>query len=221
MATRTGRQQAHSHGRSGGWFDFELVRDESGGRGKGGMASKLEAARICNRAGENVIIACGRDPGGAFQSPRRRNGRHPIPRARPVAGRPQALDRVYREPAGVLNSMPGPRQAIQRKGRSLLAAGMVEVIGHFPKETSWLFSARRSRDRPRLDELRSRGPGPDQRAPDGPDRQHLGRMPLPGSHASRQHGGYHPGGVNLGVREFLLPRFSCRGAAFFPACVVR
>ena len=41
---------------------FGLVRDRAGGVGKGGMASKLEAARLATAAGENVIIACGRTP---------------------------------------------------------------------------------------------------------------------------------------------------------------
>ena len=40
-----------------------LVRDQATGLSKGGMASKLEAARIATTAGENVIIANGRTPG--------------------------------------------------------------------------------------------------------------------------------------------------------------
>ncbi len=39
------------------------VRDRQGGFGTGGMASKLNAARIATTAGENVIIASGRQPG--------------------------------------------------------------------------------------------------------------------------------------------------------------
>ncbi len=42
---------------------FDLVRDSATGLSKGGMASKLEAARIATAAGENVIIANGRTPG--------------------------------------------------------------------------------------------------------------------------------------------------------------
>ena len=40
-----------------------MVRDRTTGVSKGGMASKLEAARIATGAGENVIIASGRAPG--------------------------------------------------------------------------------------------------------------------------------------------------------------
>ncbi|HJS07507.1 MAG TPA: glutamate 5-kinase, partial [Pirellulales bacterium] len=39
-----------------------LVRDRATGLSKGGMASKLEAARIVTTAGENMIIASGRQP---------------------------------------------------------------------------------------------------------------------------------------------------------------
>ena len=39
-----------------------LVRDRLGGLSKGGMASKLEAARLATTGGENVIIASGRSP---------------------------------------------------------------------------------------------------------------------------------------------------------------
>ena len=38
------------------------MRDTAGGLSKGGMASKLEAARLATTAGENVIIASGRTP---------------------------------------------------------------------------------------------------------------------------------------------------------------
>jgi glutamate 5-kinase len=40
-----------------------LVRDAKSGLGKGGMASKLEAARMATASGGNVIIASGRKPG--------------------------------------------------------------------------------------------------------------------------------------------------------------
>ena len=55
-------QPADLHGRSAGSSIFDLVRDRAGGLGKGGMASKLEAARLATAAGENVIIASGRTP---------------------------------------------------------------------------------------------------------------------------------------------------------------
>ncbi len=42
---------------------WTLVRDKATGLSKGGMASKLEAARLATTAGENVIIASGKQPG--------------------------------------------------------------------------------------------------------------------------------------------------------------
>src|SRR5262249_40863692 len=42
---------------------WPLVRDRATGISKGGMASKLEAARLATTAGENVIIASGKSPG--------------------------------------------------------------------------------------------------------------------------------------------------------------
>ena len=39
------------------------MRDKATGLSKGGMASKLEAARMATTAGENVIIASGKQPG--------------------------------------------------------------------------------------------------------------------------------------------------------------
>ena len=41
---------------------YALVRDQKTGLSKGGMASKLNAARMATLAGENVIIASGRQP---------------------------------------------------------------------------------------------------------------------------------------------------------------
>ncbi len=112
---------------------FNLVRDKSTGTSKGGMASKLEAARIATSAGENVIIANGRTPGVL---------------ARIVAGETvgtlftaqgQALRSFKRwigftaHPRGVLTVDAGAREAVERKGKSLLAIGVVGAIGTFKK----------------------------------------------------------------------------------------
>src|SRR4029078_7422044 len=42
---------------------LSLARDKATGISKGGMASKLEAARLATTAGENVIITSGKSPG--------------------------------------------------------------------------------------------------------------------------------------------------------------
>jgi glutamate 5-kinase len=112
---------------------YHLVRDKTGGRGKGGMASKLEAARLCTSAGENLIIASGRDPevlskivagevvGTLF-----------LAQGQSVAARKRWIGFTVK-PRGSLQLDTGAQQAIQRKGRSLLAAGIVGVDGHFAK----------------------------------------------------------------------------------------
>ena len=112
---------------------YDLACDRSGGRGKGGMASKLEAARLCTGEGENVIIASGRDPdvlsrilagevvGTLF-----------LAQGQSLAARKRWIGFSVK-PRGVLRLDKGAQEAIQRKGRSLLAAGVVELDGDFAK----------------------------------------------------------------------------------------
>jgi predicted ribosome-associated RNA-binding protein Tma20 len=104
---------------------FSLVRDSVTGMSKGGMASKLEAARIATTAGENVIIANGRTPGNLGKI---------------VAGelvgtlfvaQGQAIPAF--KPRGILTLDAGARQAVEKKGKSLLAIGIVEASGSFRK----------------------------------------------------------------------------------------
>ncbi len=112
---------------------YDLVRDHRGGRGKGGMASKLEAARLCTSAGENLIIASGRNPevlarivageivGTLF-----------LAQGQSLAARKRWIGFTVK-PRGLLHLDAGAQEAIQRKGRSLLAAGIVAVDGRFAK----------------------------------------------------------------------------------------
>ncbi len=108
-----------------------LVRDKLTGMSKGGMASKLEAARIATTAGENVIIASGRQVGNL---------------AKIVAGEPvgtlflaqgQAIPSWKRwigftaQTRGHLILDDGARRAIESQGRSLLAIGVVNAVGTF------------------------------------------------------------------------------------------
>jgi len=112
---------------------FSLVRDSLTGLSKGGMASKLAAARIVNSAGENVIIANGRFPGNL---------------AKIAAGetigtlflaKGQSLPSFKRwigftaQPRGVLVLDAGAREAVEKKGKSLLAAGILSASGGFKK----------------------------------------------------------------------------------------
>jgi len=110
-----------------------LVRDRAGGLGTGGMASKLEAARLVTAAGENVIIAGGRNPDVL---PRIIAGEVVgtliLARGQTVAARKRWIGLTV-EPRGRLVLDAGARAAIERDGRSLLPIGVVEVEGDFGK----------------------------------------------------------------------------------------
>jgi glutamate 5-kinase len=97
------------------------------------MASKLEAARLCTSAGENVIIASGRD---ADVLPKIIAGELVgtlfLGQGQSLAARKRWIGFSVK-PRGLLRLDKGAQEAIQRKGRSLLAAGIVEVDGRFAK----------------------------------------------------------------------------------------
>jgi glutamate 5-kinase len=100
---------------------------------RGGMASKLEAARLATAAGECVIIANGRRPnvlvdllaaegiGTLFST-----------QAPAVASRKRWIG-LTAQPCGRLILDPGAQRAIQHQGRSLLAIGIRGVEGRFQK----------------------------------------------------------------------------------------
>jgi glutamate 5-kinase len=109
------------------------VRDRKTGLTKGGMASKLEAARIVTTAGENMIIASGRETnvltrimaaeevGTLFVA----QGKVISPYKRWLGFSAQVRGRIQLD--------EGARAAIVEKGRSLLAAGIVGTQGEFQK----------------------------------------------------------------------------------------
>jgi glutamate 5-kinase len=108
-----------------------LARDRLGGLSKGGMASKIAAARIVTESGGNCIIASGRDDlvldrvcrgadvGTLFTS-----------RAAAVPAWKRWLG-WSAEPRGSVVVDAGAREAVVEGGRSLLAAGVVDVAGGF------------------------------------------------------------------------------------------
>ena len=112
---------------------FALVRDRSGGLGKGGMASKLEAARLVTVGGESVIIAGGRT---ADVLPRivaaETVGTLILAQGQTVAARKRWIGLTV-QPRGCLRLDAGAREAIERDGRSLLPIGVVDVEGDFAK----------------------------------------------------------------------------------------
>jgi len=112
---------------------FSLVRDKSGGISKGGMASKLEAARLATTGGENVIIAYGRCPDVL---PRiiagETIGTLFLAQGQTVTARKRWIGLTVK-PRGRLLLDAGAREAIEKKGKSLLAIGVVGVEGDFVK----------------------------------------------------------------------------------------
>lgn len=110
---------------------FGLVRDKKTGLSKGGMASKLNAARMATLAGENVIITSGRDFGVL--------GR--IAAGESVGtlflAQGQAITSWKRwigftaQPRGTLVVDDGAVRALTENARSLLPSGVVSVVGDF------------------------------------------------------------------------------------------
>ncbi len=110
-----------------------LVRDSATGLSKGGMASKLEAARIATTAGENVIIASGRRPGVLRQILAGEDvGTLFLAQGQTVKARKRWIGLTV-QTRGHLVLDDGACRAVQRDGRSLLAIGVVEVSGRFKK----------------------------------------------------------------------------------------
>jgi glutamate 5-kinase len=110
-----------------------LVRDKLTGLSKGGMASKLRAARIATHAGESVLIANGLKP----DTLTRLFAGEPIgtlftPQGPSVGARKRWIGFSV-QPRGHLTVDDGARQAVERNGRSLLPIGIVEATGIFGK----------------------------------------------------------------------------------------
>lgn len=110
-----------------------LVRDRVTGLSKGGMASKLEAARIVTTAGENVIIASGRHA----QVLRRLLAGEELGTLFLAQGKPVSPWKRWigfsARPHGRLVLDAGAVRAVAEQGRSLLAIGVAATEGDFNK----------------------------------------------------------------------------------------
>jgi glutamate 5-kinase len=113
----------------------EQEPDENGPNhlSRGGMASKLEAARLATTGGENVIIANGRRPNVlmdiAAGAP---VGTLFLAQGPGIASRKRWIG-LTAHPAGKLLLDAGAQNAIEKQGRSLLAVGVTGVQGNFRK----------------------------------------------------------------------------------------
>jgi glutamate 5-kinase len=101
--------------------------------GSGGMRSKLDAARLVTRAGGSVIITSGRRADSVVQV---LEGR-PVGTLIPAIGATQQARRRWigstARPRGYLVVDDGARIALESGRGSLLAIGVVEVLGEFTK----------------------------------------------------------------------------------------
>ncbi len=112
---------------------FNLVRDEKTGLSKGGMASKLNAARMATVSGENVIIASGREPGSLARILNGENvGTLFVAQGQSITSWKRWIGFTV-QPRGYMVLDDGARRAVEKQGRSLLAIGIVEVGGQFKK----------------------------------------------------------------------------------------
>ncbi len=119
---------------------FDLAKDRGpnegeGGRGlgKGGMGSKLEAARLVTAAGENVIIASGRAPNVLSRIiAGEQVGTLLLAQGRTLAARKRWIGYTV-NPRGSLQLDPGAQRAVQHEGRSLLPIGIRGCEGKFTK----------------------------------------------------------------------------------------
>lgn len=112
---------------------WALVHDKATGLSKGGMASKLNAARITTAAGASTIIASGREE----DTLRRIMAGEPIgslfvPQG-PLVGARKLWIGFTVAPRGRLIVDAGAQQAVTEKGRSLLAIGITACEGEFDK----------------------------------------------------------------------------------------
>jgi len=112
---------------------ISMARDRVTGLSKGGMASKLEAARLVTAGGENVIIADGQKPGTL----RRVMAGEPVgtlflAQGPLVTARKRWLG-MTAQTRGFLVLDDGACRAVRQGGRSLLPVGVVSVGGRFDK----------------------------------------------------------------------------------------
>ncbi|HEV7281574.1 MAG TPA: glutamate 5-kinase [Pirellulaceae bacterium] len=109
------------------------VRDKKSGLSKGGMASKLKAARIVTTAGESVIIAPGHEPRVLTRILAGEEvGTLILPGKKSIVSRKRWIGYSAR-PKGSIQLDAGACKALIEQGRSLLAIGVTESDGAFAK----------------------------------------------------------------------------------------
>lgn len=115
--------------------DIETVAGSSrDGLGRGGMATKLEAAKLAMSSGTTVVIAGGHQSNVLIKLARGESaGTMFVPAADRKESRKRWLMSGASENKGELVVDEGAAGALTRKGSSLLPAGIVEVNGSFKR----------------------------------------------------------------------------------------
>ena len=110
-----------------------LAGDSRSSGGTGGMRSKLQAAQLVTRAGGSVIIASGKKPEPLTRILRgERVGTLFLARGQTQGARKRWIGLTAR-PRGHLVVDAGARIALEAGDKSLLAIGIVDVVGDFDK----------------------------------------------------------------------------------------
>ena len=103
------------------------------GRGRGGMTTKLEAARLATASGVDTIMASGRRENAILRAAGgERLGTYFPARATRMESRKRYLLSQMRESDAVLVDA-GAARAVAHRNSSLLAAGIVDVVGEFER----------------------------------------------------------------------------------------
>jgi glutamate 5-kinase len=111
----------------------KLVSGSAGALGTGGMATKIEAAKLATSSGVTVVIASGREPDVIL---RLAAGEQVGTRFLPACNRLESRERWMMSglsTRGKLTVDSGAAQALRNQKRSLLAAGIVQVDGRFKR----------------------------------------------------------------------------------------
>ena len=114
-------------------LELEAMAGRSGSvRGSGGMASKLAAAKMASWSGVRTVIAAADRPGvlAAAVEDRAGIGTVVVPRSRRLPARKLWIAFAVAA-SGTITVDDGARAALVERGRSLLPAGIVDVIGGF------------------------------------------------------------------------------------------
>ena len=110
-----------------------MVRASTSRLGKGGMATKVQAARLVSEAGEIAVIAHGRE---SNVLPRLFDGEAIgtvfAPASRKLDSRSRWIG-LTKQPAGTIEIDQGAATALTKRGKSLLASGIVGLTGQFAR----------------------------------------------------------------------------------------